>query len=266
LVFVFFAYGGWNDAAFVTAEMRHQRRNIPLALILGTTGVMLIYLLVNIAYLAGLGFDGVQKSDAIAADVLKLPLGESGFQAMCLLVMISALGAVNGLIFTSSRIYAALGADHPIFARLSHWHPKWGSPIWSLLTQAVITLTLIAAVGIPVGQGALNGLFQALGLGSVSWEGKGGFGTLLQCSAPIFWLFFLLSALSLFVLRFKDRGIDRPFTVPLFPIVPLIFVATCGYMLYSGITFAGKFGLVGGGLLLAGVPLWLISRLKETHP
>src|SRR5260370_40049051 len=135
--------------------MRHQRRNIPLALILVTTGVMLIYLLINAAYLVGLGFEKAQKSDAIAADVLMLALGERGSQAMCLLVMISALGAVNGLIFTSSRIYAAMGKDHVIFARLSHWHPKWGSPIWSLLTQATITLTLIAPVGIPIGQGAL---------------------------------------------------------------------------------------------------------------
>jgi APA family basic amino acid/polyamine antiporter len=265
-VFVFLAYGGWNDAAFVAAEMRDQRRNIPLALILGTTVVMLIYLLVNTAYLWGLGFEGAQASDAIAADVLRLPLREEGFKAMCVLVMISALGAVNGLIFTSSRIYAAMGADHPIFARLNQWHDKLGSPIWALGAQAIIALLLITAVGSTIGRDALDRLFQSLGLGKVSWEGRGGFELLLRCTAPIFWIFFLMSAVSLFILRWKDRGIDRPFTVPFFPIIPLIFVATCAFMLYSGITFAGNFGLVGGGLLLAGVPLWLISRLKETHP
>jgi amino acid transporter len=265
-IFVFFAYGGWNDAAFVAAEMREQRRNIPLALIIGTTGVMLIYVAVNAAYLAGLGFEGAQRSEAIAADVLRLPLKDDGFKAMCVLVMISALGAVNGVIFTSSRIYAAMGADHPIFARLSQWHEKLGSPIWALGTQAIITLLLIAAVGSTIGRDVLDRIFQSLGLEKVSWEGRGGFDSLLRCTAPIFWIFFLMSALSLFILRWKDGGIDRPFTVPFFPIVPLIFVATCGFMLYSGITFAGKFGLVGGGLLLAGVPLWLISRIKETHP
>jgi len=265
-IFVFFAYGGWNDAAFVAAEMKQQRRNIPLALILGTTGVMLIYVAVNAAYLLGLGFEGAQASEAIAADVLRLPLQEQGFKAMCILVMISALGSVNGVIFTSSRIYAAMGADHPIFARLSQWHEKLGSPIWALGTQAIITLILIAAVGSTVGREALDRVFQSLGLEKVSWEGRGGFDSLLRCTAPIFWVFFLMSALSLFILRWKDRGIDRPFTVPFFPIIPLIFVATCAFMLYSGITFAGNFGLVGGGLLLAGVPLWLISRLKETHP
>jgi len=263
-VFVFLAYGGWNDAAFVAAEMRNKRRNIPLALILGSTGVMLIYLLVNAAYLSSLGLAGVQNSKAIAADVLGLALDEKGSQVMCVLVMVSALGAINGLIFTSSRIYAALGSDHAIFGRLGRWHPKLGSPLWSLATQASIALILIAAVGSSIGRATLNGLFQILGLATDSWEGRGGFDTLLKCSAPIFWLFFLFSGLSLFVLRYKDRGIDRPFSVPLFPIVPLIFVATCGYMLYSGITFAGKFGLVGGGLLLAGVPLWLYSRKRRS--
>jgi basic amino acid/polyamine antiporter, APA family len=266
LVPVFLAYGGWNDAAFVAAEMRNLRRNIPLALVLGTGGVMVIYVLINLAYLLGLGFEGVQNSKAVAAEVLELALGKRGLEAMCLLVMISALGAINGVIFTSSRIYAAMGSDHPIFARLSQWHPKLGSPIWSLLTQAIITLIMIAAVGTTRGRELLSELFAISGLGEVSWEGRGGFFILLKCTAPVFWIFFLLSALSLFVLRWKDRGIDRPFTVPFFPIIPLIFVATCAFMLYSGITFAGNFGLVGGGLLLAGVPLWLISRLKETHP
>jgi amino acid transporter len=263
LVLVFLAYGGWNDAAFVTAELRNPGRNIPLALILGTAGVTLIYLLVNAAYLLGLGFEGVQKSDAVAADVLKLALDERGSRAMCLLVMISALGAVNGLTFTSSRIYAALGADHTIFARLSRWHPQLGSPVWSLLTQALITLAMIAAVGSASGREALSEGFKALGLGSVSWEGHGGFETLLKCTAPVFWVFFLLSAFSLFVLRFKDRETQRPFSVPLFPLVPLIFAATCAYMLYSAINYAEKFGLVGAALLLVGLVLYLLSQLFQ---
>jgi amino acid transporter len=270
LVPVFFTYGGWNDAAFVAAELHNGRRNIPRALILGTGAVILIYLLVNGAYLMGLGFEGARSSHAIAADVLELPISswssqaaEWGSKCMCVLVMISALGAVNGLIFTSSRIYAALGSDHSIFAGLSRWHPRWGSPIGSLFTQAAITIIMILAVGSAIGQESLKQLFISLGLGEVSWEGQRGFGSLLRCSAPVFWFFFLLSSLSLFILRYKDRGQERPFSVPLFPVVPLIFVATCGFMLYSGIQYAKELGLVGGGLLLAGIPLWLISRTRR---
>jgi APA family basic amino acid/polyamine antiporter len=262
LVFVFLTYGGWNDAAFVAAEVRGSRRNIAAALILGTIVITLIYVAVNAAYVLALGFDGVRSTQAIAADTLQLMLGDWGSKAMCLLVMTSALGAINGLTFTSSRIYAALGADHGIFARLSRWHPRLGSPVWSLATQALISLTMIAMAGTVQGQSWLNSLFRAVGLAEVSWEGRSGFGILLQCTAPVFWLFFLLSGLSLFVLRIKDRGRERPFTVPLFPLTPLIFCATCAYMLYGGIMFAWTLGLVGGALVLAGLPLYAVSTRR----
>jgi APA family basic amino acid/polyamine antiporter len=257
---VFLTYGGWNDAAFVAAEVRGSRRNIAMALILGTIAVTVIYLLVNVAYLLALGFEGCRHTEAIAADTLQLMLGTSGSNAMCLLVMISALGAINGLTFTSSRIYAALGSEHSIFARLSRWHPRLGSPVWSLGTQALICLTMIATVGTEQGQRLLDSVFVAVGLGKFSWAG--GFGTLLQCTAPVFWLFFLLSGVSLFVLRYKDRGINRPFSVPLFPVIPLIFCATCAYMLYGGIRYAQNLGLVGGVLVLAGLPLYALSTRR----
>ncbi len=91
LVLVFLTYGGWNDAAFVAAEVRNRERNIPLALILGTAGVTIIYLLVNQAYISGLGFEGAQLSNEVAADVLKLLPWSYGEQAMRVLVMVSAL-------------------------------------------------------------------------------------------------------------------------------------------------------------------------------
>jgi basic amino acid/polyamine antiporter, APA family len=260
LVLVFVTYGGWNDAAYVAAEVRDRSRNVPRALILGTMGVTVIYLLVNGAYLRGLGFAGARQAEAVAADVLKLPLGQFGFKAMCLLVMISALGGVNGLIFSGSRVYSMLGTDHPIFAWLGRWRTKTGSPGGAMVTQAVIALILIAVVGTSPGRAAVDGLLNQMGLEAATWEGHGGFETLLKCTAPVFWLFFLMTGLSLFILRFKDRGRERPFSVPLFPVVPFIFCCTCAYMIYSGIGYAGKLGLVGGGLLVVGLPLYALSR------
>jgi amino acid transporter len=260
MVLIFLTYGGWSDAAFVAAEVRNRRRNIPLALFLGTAGVTVIYLLVNGAYLAGLGFERAQESKEVAAEVLKLLPWQYGEEAMCILVMISALGAVNGLIFTSSRIYATLGADYSLFAKLGQWNARLGTPVWSLLIQMVISLAMVAAVGTPWGQEYLNEGLGFLGLEPVSWEGQGGFYSLLRCTAPVFWIFFLMTGLALFVLRINDRGIERPFRVPLFPILPLIFCATCGYMIYSGIGYAGRLGLVGAALVLAGLPLYVFSR------
>jgi amino acid transporter len=252
-----------NDAAYVAAELRDGRRNIPRALVRGTLAITVIYLLVNAAYLWSLGFDGARNSGAVAADVLEKALGTwgaGGARAISLLVMVSALGAANGLILTGSRVCSALGADHPIFARLGRWHYRTSTPRTALLVQAVISLGMIALVGTPHGRAALDRLFTAAGLHVESWEGRSGFETLLRCTAPVFWFFFLLTALSLFVLRARDRKLHRPFPVPLYPLLPAVFCATCAYMLYAGIQYAGKLGLIGGLLLLAGLPLYAVSR------
>ena len=261
MVLVFLTYGGWNDAAFVVAEMQDSRRIAP-ALILGTLAVAAIYLAVNGGYLAALGLDGVRQSNAVAADVLQQAMGPTGGRTMSALVMISALGAANGLIYTGSRLYATVGADYSIFGALGRWHPRFHSPVYALAVQAVVSLAMIAAVGSRFGQESLNEGFGALGMEGLNWQGRGGFDSLLRCTAPVFWLFFLLTSASLFVLRWRDPQLTRPFTAPLYPLLPLVFVAVCGYMLYSGIDYAGELGLVGGALLLAGLPLYFVSRRK----
>jgi amino acid transporter len=195
----------------------------------------------------------------VAADVLTQALGPRGGQAMSALVMISALGAANGLIYTGSRLYATVGADYKVFSALGRWNPTFRSPVYALAAQAVISLLMIAAVGSTFGQESLNSAFRSLGMEGLNWEGRGGFDSLLRCTAPIFWLFFLLTSLSLFVLRWKEPQIARPFTAPFYPLSPILFSATCGYMLYSGLNYAGQFGLVGAALLVIGLPLYFMS-------
>ena len=263
MIFVLYAYGGWNDSAFVVAEFRNRRRNIPLALVLGTTAITLIYVGVNLAYMSGLGFEEVRRSKAVAADLLDRALGGAGATAMCVLVMLSALGAINGLIFTGSRVYSALGADYSLFHWLARWHPRLRTPLWSLLAQAIVSLTMILSVGTELGQNMINDLIASLGIHPIPWKNYGGgFGTLVSGTAPVFWLFFLLTGLSLFTLREKDHGIDRPFSVPLYPFLPFIFCLMCAYMLYKSLEYAGALALLGLVPLAAGVPLYLLSRRR----
>ena len=186
--------------------------------------------------------------------------GPWGARAVAVLVMISALGAVNGLIFAGSRVFAAVGADYRVFAALARKNSRFGSPVWSLVAQAGVTLGMIVLVSSSAGQGMLDSVFAALGLPAVSWAGRGGFETLLRCTAPIFWLFFLLTSIALFVLRYREPGVARPFTTPLYPLCPLLFSATCAYMLYAGVQYAGSLGWVGGTLLVAGLPVYLATR------
>jgi amino acid transporter len=260
MVLVLLTYGGWNDAAFVAAEVHNPGRNLPWALILGTLGVTAIYLLVNGAYVNGLGFEGAQDTDAVAADMLGLlpdQFGQHGVAVMCVLVMISAIGAINGLIFTSSRIYATLGQDYSLFRPLAP-SEGGGAPVASLILQLVISLLMIVSVGTPLGRHYLGIGLNYLGQ-DVLWVAPGGFLPILKMTAPIFWLFFLFTGLAVFWLRINDP-IERPFRAPLFPITPLIFCAMCAYMLYSGINFAGGLGWVGAVLVLIGLPFYVFSR------
>lgn len=263
MILVLYTFGGWNDAAFVAAEVRDRRRNLPRALLIGTLAVTLIYLLMNAAFLAALGFEGAQSSRAIARDLFGRAFGAWGGAAISLLVMVSALGAVSALIFTGSRLHAALGADYSALSRLAAWHPRFRSPAASLLVQLAITLVMILLVGTALGRRAIDSLLVGVGLSPASWSGHGGFDTLLSCTAPVFWTFFLLTGLALFRLRRLDPERERPFRVPLYPLTPLAFCATCGYMLYSSIAYAGTLTLVGVLPLLAGLPVYFASKRRS---
>ncbi|HWG41689.1 MAG TPA: amino acid permease [Gemmataceae bacterium] len=252
LVVVFLAYGGWNDAAFVAAEVRGGPRAIARALILGTAAITLIYVFINAAFLWGLGFESASQSKAIASDLLARPLGDWGKRAMSVLVMISALGAINGMLFSGSRMYATMGRDHPVFAWLGRSHGRTRTPWAALLAQTAISLIMIGMVGTQAGRTLVNYWLASAGLPLVKWQGHGGFEILMVFTTPVFWLFFFLAALSLFALRRRDPNLPRPFSVPLYPLLPLIFCGICAYMIYAGITYAHKIDLLGGLLAVVG--------------
>ena len=266
MILVLYTYGGWNDAALVAAEVTDQRRNLPLAFMLGTGLLTLVYLLVNGAYLNALGFEGARQSKAIAADVLAGPAGELGAKAIAIFVMISALGALNGMIYTGSRIYTSLGEDYRPLSWLSRWHPKRSVPTVSLLTQTAITLFLVALVGTTWGRNAINALVTRVGFEPLSWAGHGGFDTLLRCTSPVFWAFFLMTGISLFVLRVKDKTTPRPWTVPGYPVVPLIFCGMCAYMLYSAAVYAGKLLVIGALPVFVGLIFYWFARRSAVKP
>jgi amino acid transporter len=311
LVLILYTYGGWNDAAFVAAEVRNGKKNITRALLLGILIITTLYLLVNAAYINSLGFSTAQKSNQIAADVLNRPFGKGGVTFMCILVMISALGAINGLIFTGARVYSTIGKDYSILSWMSGWDRKHAAPVPALITQGALALALVFFVGTTAGREGVNWLLDQTAttteqkkvqneegdeqevtvpaghyLKPMEWAdsykakedlpagtkaaglANGGFETLLACTAPIFWLFFLATGVSLFVLRERDRDRDRPFKVPLYPELPLVFCLSCGYMLYSSIDYALTRGWKGGLVLLGvlplliGFPLYRLSRLR----
>ena len=264
MILVLYAYGGWNDAAFVASEVRDGKRNIPLALILGIGAITLIYILVNAAYLVGLGFEAARAPGSqLPQKLLDGMLPDFGGKAITVIIMISALGAVNGLVFTGARVYATLGTDYPLFGWLGHWQPGRSAPILALIVQALITLAMMASLATKAGHDTISQGISAIGIEitKTEWKPDDAFEILVSHSAPIFWAFFLLTGMSLFILRTKDSHTPRPFTVPLYPLVPIIFCNMCAYMLYQSTIYVGWRALFGVGLVLLGLPLYLLSQV-----
>lgn len=241
MVFVLFTYGGWNDAAYISAEVRDRSRNMARALLVSIAIVTLLYVLVNLAYLKGLGYHAMARSDAVAADLLKASWGATGEKLISVMVAIAALTSVNGSMIVGARSNYALGRDWPIFSALGRWHEASGSPRTAMVVQGVIALALV-------------------GLGAIQ---NAGFKGLVEYSLPVFWGFFLLVGVAVFVLRAKEPGAARPFRVPLYPVIPAVFVLMCGYLLYSSLAYHRTHALVGLGVLAVGVVVMLLARPRQ---
>jgi amino acid transporter len=241
MVFVLLTFGGWNEAAYISAELHEVRRNMVRALLWGIGIITVVYLLMNLAYLRGLGLKEMGQSEVVAADLIRRILGQEGAKFISLLIIVSALGAINASVFTGCRTNYALGQDFSLFDFLGRWHGRSNAPTNALLFQGVIALVLVL-------------------LGTLV---RKGFITMVEYTAPVFWCFFLLTGLSLFVLRIKEPEVTRPFRVPLYPFTPLFFCLTCGYMLQSSVAYTGVGALVGLAVLFAGTLLLLITRAEH---
>ena len=138
LIFILLTYGGWNEAAYLTAEIRDGRRNIVRALLLGILIVTVIYVLLNLAYLNVLGLAGMKASKAVAADLMKATLGDSGAAVLSLIVIAAALSTLNATVFTGARTNYAMGRDFRMFGALGVWRERSNTPVNALIVQGAL--------------------------------------------------------------------------------------------------------------------------------
>jgi basic amino acid/polyamine antiporter, APA family len=242
MVFVLLSYGGWNEAAYISAELHNLRRNMVRSLLWSIAIITAIYLLINLAYILGLGLNDMAGSPAVAATLLRRAFGETGAMFVSFLIAISTLGAMNATIFTGARTNYALGQDFALFSIMGNWKSRPSTPTNALLVQGAIALGLVL-------------------LGTVT---RKGFETMVDYTAPVFWFFFLLSGVSLFVLRWREPGVKRLFSVPFYPITPIVFCLLCGYLLYSSLTYTGVGAIAGMAVVLAGIPLLFLVRSPQS--
>ncbi|MEN6375389.1 MAG: protein-L-isoaspartate(D-aspartate) O-methyltransferase [Smithella sp.] len=241
LIFVLLTYGGWNEASFLSAEVRSGRRNLLKVLLYSIGTVTGVYLLVNIALLRSLGLSGMASSSAVIAEMMKKTLGMPAVDLISLLILFTATSTMNAAIITGARSCYALGRDFPLLSFLGRWQGLQQTPVNALLVQGCVALVLVV-----------------LGTGTPD-----GFVLMVEYTAPVFWLFFLMVAVSLFWMRHKYPNEKRPFRVPLYPLTPLMFCAICMFMLYSSLAFTGRGSLIGVCVLLSGIPLMVIQKIRS---
>lgn len=242
LVFVLLTFGGWNESAYISAELKGTSKTMISVMMISLLVITVIYLLVNIALMNGLGFEALAKSKAAPAELLGLAFGPLGEKLLGLFIAIAALTSINATMIVGARTNHALGEDWKGLGRLANWQATRNTPSAAYVFQGVVSLALI-------GFGALQ---------------ADGFEAMVEFTAPVFWGFLFLVGIGLFILRFKDPS-KRFFSVPLYPFTPLIFCGACAYLTYSSLVYAHSKDavMVSVYVMLAGVVALVILRLQN---
>ncbi len=238
MVGAFWAYEGWNCCTFAAGEVKNPERNVPLALILGTMAVIVIYLALNLVYYHVLPMDQVAASTRVGADAAVRIFGRTGSYLVSLLIIISTLGSLNGSILAAPRVYYAMAKDGLFFGWCARVHPRFHTPHVALLAQGAWAIVLVAA-------GTYEQLF----------------------TYAIFaaFVFYALTALAVVVLRRTRPDAPRPYRVFGYPLVPIVFVLGSAWFLANTLWEEPKeagFGAVmlGVGVLVYGFWKWRSGR------
>ncbi|HEU4409484.1 MAG TPA: amino acid permease [Polyangiaceae bacterium] len=244
LVPVLFTYGGWQQTNHFADELVDAGRGLPRALVLGVAIVIAVYLLANLTYLRALGPAGLAASAAPAADAMRARLGEAGARLIAAGIAASSFGFLNLTLLSGPRVYQTMAADGAFLPALARLSPRFRTPGAALAVQGAWALVLLATSG---------------------------YGQLLDYVVFCDWLFFGLAALSLFVLRRRDRAAGAPeppaaFRVPGYPLVPAAFAAAAAYVVVGSVASNPKNALLGALILALGVPVFFYYARRARPP
>jgi len=240
LVPVIFAYGGWQTATFVAGEIKEPRKNLPRGLVLGVTGVVLLYLAANVVYISVLGTAGLAASAAPASDVMRRALGDFGARAIAAGIAISTAGFLSQSMLTAPRVYFAMAQDGLFFKHVGKVHPQTRAPIVAIALQGVLAILI-----------ALLGTYERI----------------LNYVVSVDVIFFGLTACCIFVFRKRQpvndtTGITR---VPGHPITTAVFIAVCLLVVINTVHRYPDNTLIGIGIMLAGIPAYLFWRWRNSN-
>lgn len=233
-----FSYEGWTFSSYVAGEMRDPRRNLPLSIIVGILFVIVIYLAANFVYMLVLPFEQVQTSQWIAADVMKVLLGDGGALFISIGVMCSTFGGVNVHMLVAPRLFFAQSRDGLFFKGLSRAHPRFRTPAASILAQGILAALF-----------ALTPRFEDI----------------ISYGSFTSYAFSILAIAAVIVLRYSRPDAKRPYRTWGYPVTPLLFLAVItGYLvsLLTNVDFIYN-TLIGLAIVAAGFPFYFYWEKKN---
>ncbi len=236
LMLVVFTHIGWDRVGYVAGEMKDPRRDIPWSMFIGIATIVFIYVMMNVIYHRTLGMDGMRASTIVASDVAAELTGPVGAGFIALLVMISTTGSINGTMMTATRAYYAMAKDGLFFKWLNFVHPRFRTP-----SRAIVVHCVWAAVILIV-----RGTFETIVAGMV-------FAVLI---------FYTLTTLALFKLRKNDVGGQGVYRMPLYPLLPAVYLAGILALLILRAIFEWEKSLVDIAFIISGLPFFLIWYRK----
>lgn len=238
MVGALWAYDGWNNVSMVSSEIREPERNLPRALIVGTIAVIATYLALNIAYFYVLTPAQVASSHRVAGDMMSSLYGNGASRAVAVAVMISIFAALNGSILSGSRVPYAMARDGLFFRSVATVHPKYKTPGNSMILLCLWSCIVVLS-------GWFDDLYNFVIFGS--------------------WILYLMTAVSVFVLRRKRPDLARPYRVIGYPVVPVLFIGVAALLLVSTLQTRPRESLMGLGLMGLGIPFYFFWRKQSTR-
>ena len=235
LVAALWAYEGWNTVVQLGAEVKNPRQNLPRSLVGGILGIIVIYLLATAAYFYVLTPAEIGKGDRVAAEMMRHVFGETGASAVSLAAMLSILAALNGTLLGGSRIPFAMARDGLFLERAAAVNPQYGTPNFAIGVIAATSSLIL-----------LSGRYEEL----------------FTCVIFSSWILYGMAGFSVIVLRAKHPEIPRPYRVPGYPWLPVLFTSTAGVLLYATMLRSPRESLIGLGIIGLGIPYYLRRRRR----
>lgn len=232
----FWAYDGWNNVTFISGEIKNPQKNVPLGLLYGTLIVIVVYAIINLAFLYVLPVEVMKDSPLVAASAAEIIFGPVGATIISITVIISTFGALNGSLLPAARVQFAMARNGHFFKSIGKVHPKFATPHNALLLQGIWSAVLV-----------LSGTFD----------------TITDYVIFATWCFYMLGAAGVFILRKKMPDTPRPYKVWGYPYTPIIFVVFSFIFLMNSLISDTQNAMIGLILIFSGLPIYYYLRWKE---